>query len=217
MPNAYANISWISWLLMAAVTAAVTCVVMYAKSKCYDRRARMPLLFKVDRSIIVSSNVIAITWLVVWARVLGQNPVRRLELLVLIDMCAGMLAQRWLLSTVHENDNAPYDGPGPLCGISRARRIRLHYVIASMSSGWCAALSMAARPYTKDHVCGYWFMTIVVPGVYATSRTILLDHPVPQSKPLAQSHGESITNEFTIEGEEDEVITDDENEMTTAL
>lgn len=202
---------------MVIVTAVVTCLTMFAKSRCYDRRARMPLLYRVDRTIILGSNVIAITWLVVWARLLGQNPVRRFELLVLIDMCVGMLAQQWVLRTVHEKDTAPYDGPGPMCGKNRARRIKLNYVIASMSAGSCAALSMAARPYAEEHVCGYWFMLLAIPCIYTATRTIFLDHPVPASTPLAQTHQEEITNEFTIEGDDNDVLTDEENEMTTAL
>lgn len=217
MPNVKFNIGWISWFTIVVVTAVVSCIVMYGKSKCYDRRTRMPLLFRVDRTIILSSNIIAITWLIVWARVLGQNPVRRFELLVLIDMCVGMLAQRWLLSTVHERDTSPYDGPGPLCGKNRARRIKLHYVIASMSAGSCAALSMAARPYAKEHVCGYWFMLLAIPCIYTAARTIMLDHPVPSSMPLAQTHQEEITNEFTIEGDENDVPTDEDDEMATSL
>lgn len=201
---------------MVVVTTMVTYTVMLVKSKCYDRRARMPMLFRVDRTIILGSNVLAITWLVVWARLLGQNPVRRFELLVLIDMCIGMLAQRWLLSTVHEKDTAPYDGPGPMCGKNRARRIKLNYVIASMSAGSCAALSMAARPYAEEHVCGYWFMLLAIPCIYTATRTALLDHPMPTNTPLAQTHQEEITNEFTIEGDEgDEGDEEDEQDETT--
>lgn len=217
MPNAQANISWISWFVMVMVTAIATCVVMGVKSKCYDRRARMPLLYGVDRNIMVGSNVIAITWLVAWARLLGTNVVRRFELLVLIDMCVGVFFQKWLLYTVHENDTAPYDGPGPLCGKNRARRIKLHYAITSMSAGSCAALSMAARPLAESHVCGYLFMLVAIPCIYAAWRTLLLDQPTAKGTPLSQTHQEEITNEFTIEGEDDDAGTDEDIDAPTAL
>ena len=196
------RVTWISWLVMVMVTVPVTCVVMSAKSKYYDQRPRMPLLFKIDRNIIVGSNILNLTWLVVWARLFSQNVANRLELLVIIELSIGILAQRWLLHTFYEHDTATYDGPGPLCSARRARRVKLHAVIASLSAGWCAALSWAAQPYTGKHVCGYWFMTVAMPCMYALMRTLLMDYVSAPNISLAHSSRTEITNEFTIEGDE---------------
>ena len=207
MPNAEMQIGWISWFAMALVIVATTCVVMHVKRRCYDRRVRLPLLFKVDRNITAGSNVLGFTWLVAWAHLLSSDAARRLELLVLVDLTIGMLAQRWLLRTTHMYDTATYDGPGPLCARHRHRRIKLNYVITSMSAGWCAALSAAARPYTiHQHPCSYWFLVGALPALHAAVRTVLMDQVTAFGAPLAQSHSDEleITNEFTIEDTEEE-------------
>ena len=191
---------------MTASVALASWATMHIKTRCYDRRARMPLLFKVDKLTIISSNILAYTCLVMWANLLPDSAVSRLELMILVDILAGIIAQRWLLSTIHDRDTRPYHEPGPLCTRNRNRRMKIDYVIVTMSAGWCAALSMAAKPYTEEHYCSHFFIAVVLPSMYALFRTLMLDMPPSTNGPMADlaQEQEEITNAFTIDDETEE-------------
>jgi hypothetical protein len=79
--------------------------------------------------------------------------------------------------------------------------MKIEYVIGSMSAGWCAALSIASNPYSGEHDCGYWFLNLVLPCMYAMARTLVMDRQVPANLLIATLPRDDITNDFIIEDE----------------
>ena len=210
---------------MCACAVAESWATMFVKLKCYDRRTRMPLLFKVDRFSIVTSNAMSLTCLVAWANLTTTefaSATTRLEILLVIDMIVAMYIQKWLFTTIHSNDTKPYHEPGPLCAINRSRRLKIQYVIIGLSSGWCAAFSIAVITAAHDHDCTPLFMNAVIPALYSMYRTIVMDSPPTYDQPPVHTGScteTEATNTFVIEEEthnSDDNQTDDEPESDGA-
>ena len=132
MPSAYLPNDVMSNLCMLIVLPFATFVSLRIKAKLCDTVRRMPLQYKVDQYLIMGNNILAFSYMVIWASYMKGNSTARLELLVALDLLIGMHVQRYLLATVHADDTTPYHEPGPLALSRRARRAKLSMVVTML-------------------------------------------------------------------------------------
>jgi len=158
----------------------------------------------------VTSNMLAYSSLVVWAAYLPGNAPAHLERLVVIDLLFGIHVQRYLQTTIHATDTAPYHEPGPMSLAQRKRRVKLALLVTSLTCAWCAAVSTVIYDRDGTHYDGareYWFLVMALPTIHAAMRTLVLDtqgcrRPSP---PINEGLALEVpTNAFTITSEEDE-------------
>jgi len=166
-------------------------------------------------------NVFSFSLLVIWASYLPGDQSSRLELLVVMDLLAGVHIQRYVLLMIHCEDSTPYHEPGPLALQRRARRQKLALVMSFLTCATCAAASVVTAyniksPYSHySDAAEYWFIVLALPALHAAMRTIVLDtQGCKRHIARLELTDDSATNSFTIT---DDDVEDGEESQDDAI
>lgn len=188
-------------LISILLTPIVTCVTMRLKALFCDSYSRMPVLFRTDMHLVISTNVIAQILILLWSEVLPVN----VELLLALDVLLGLGIEHWLLRLVYSEETGHYHVAGAYARQKLRRRYGVTLSLAILIRSSCAALSSAL--HVPLRVRPAWQQLVAVLLLYVIVRTLLADcvgHAREPSTAVHIEEEEIQTNSFVITDEEEE-------------
>lgn len=195
-------------LISILLTPIVTCVTMRLKTLFCDSYSRMPVLFRTDMHLVISTNVIAQLLILLWSEVLPVS----VELLLALDVLLGLGIEHWLLRLVYSEETGHYHVAGAYARQKLRRRYGVTLSLAILIRSSCAALSSAL--HVPLRVRPAWQQLVAVLLLYVIVRTLLVDCVGHAREPAAAvdvdvDEGEIQTNSFVITDEEEDELSSD--------
>ena len=214
MPSEVLPNDAISNLCFLMMIPTVSSFVIRFKHRLCDTYSRRPRQLTTDQHLVVISNLLSFSVLVVYAAAVPGNSRFNLERMVVLDLLLGMHMQRWLENKIHANDTAPYYEPGPLSLAQRKRRVKMSLMLTTLTCSYCAATSVVLGDsygfYQNAHYTSssqeYWFLVAGLPAIHSALRTLALDTQGCRRRRCIDmdQNLDLPTNQFTITDEEDE-------------